>query len=105
MFWFSVLCINIKPSLNLVIIVNECFFSTSRYSLADPIVHTESPRKVIKKSNYSLWRVGYDCFDNQNSVMLCAVFQTFCYELNMQEKIFFSANSLFQDLAYWLKRL
>lgn len=88
MFWFSVLCIDIKPSLNLVIIVNECFFSSSRYSLADPIVHTESPRKVIKKSNYSLWRVGYDCFDNQNSVMLCAVFQTFCYELNMQEKYF-----------------
>lgn len=86
MSWFSVLCTNIKPSLNLVII--ECFFSSSRYSLADPIVHTESPRKVIKKSNYSLWRVGYDCFDNQNSVMLCAVFQTFCYELNMQEKYF-----------------
>lgn len=88
MSWFSVLCTNIKPSLNLVIIVNECFFSSSRYSLADPIVHTESPRKVIKKSNFSLWRVGYNCFDNQNSVMLCAVFQTFCYELNMQEKYF-----------------
>lgn len=88
MSWFSVLCTNIKPSLNLVIIVNEFFFSFSRYSLADPIVHTESPRKVIKKSNFSLWRVGYNCFDNQNSVMLCAVFQTFCYELNMQEKYF-----------------
>lgn len=86
MSWFSVLCTHIKPSLNLVII--ECFFSSSRYSLADPIVHTESPRKVIKKSNFSLWRVGYNCFDNQNSVMLCAVFQTFCYELNMQEKYF-----------------